>query len=73
MSTVDASQDTATPAPWFAQDPDAVVAALRSDRERGLTAADAAQRLAEHGPNSIAAEKPPSTWQSRSSASSSTR
>ncbi|MGW9587974.1 cation-translocating P-type ATPase [Microbacterium sp. NPDC055455] len=63
MSTVDASQDTATPAPWFAQDPDAVVAALRSDRERGLTSADAAQRLAEHGPNSIAAEKPPSTWQ----------
>jgi Ca2+-transporting ATPase len=63
MSTVDTSPDTAGTTPWYTQDPDAVVAALGSDRDRGLTAADAAQRLAEHGPNAIAAEKPPSTWQ----------
>jgi len=59
MSTV----DTNTPAPWFTQEPDAVVAAFETDRERGLTVDEAARRLAEHGPNSIAAEKPPSLWQ----------
>jgi Ca2+-transporting ATPase len=63
MSAVDTSADTPATTPWYTQDPDEVVAALRSDRERGLTASDAAQRLAEHGPNSIAAEKAPSTWQ----------
>src|SRR4051794_15489897 len=50
-------------APWFTQDGDAAIAALASDRDRGLTQAEAARRLAEHGPNSIAAEKPPSLWQ----------
>jgi len=67
MSAVDTTAVTPSGKPadttWYTQDADAVVAALGSDRERGLTAADAAQRLAEHGPNSIAAEKPPSTWQ----------
>ncbi|TDN87529.1 cation-transporting P-type ATPase [Microbacterium sp. BK668] len=59
MSTV----DTPASAPWFTQDGDAVVASFRSDRERGLTQADAARRLAEHGPNAIAAEPAPSVWQ----------
>jgi Ca2+-transporting ATPase len=59
MSTV----DTRPSAPWFTQDADAVVTGLATDRERGLTAAEAARRLAEHGPNAIAAEKPPSLWQ----------
>ncbi|GAA4358335.1 cation-translocating P-type ATPase [Microbacterium rhizosphaerae] len=67
MSAVDTSAGTPAnkPAdvPWYTQDPDAVVAALGSDRDRGLSAADAAKRLADHGPNSIAAEKPPSVWQ----------
>lgn len=49
--------------PWFAQDADAVVAALDADRERGLSQAEAARRLAEHGPNAIAAEPAPSIWQ----------
>jgi Ca2+-transporting ATPase len=57
---VDTSADTP---PWFTQEADAVIAALDSDRDRGLSAADAAKRLADHGPNSIAAEKPPSVWQ----------
>lgn len=60
MSAVDTSTDTP---PWYTQEADAVVVALGSDRDRGLTAAEAATRLAEHGPNSIAAEKPPSVWQ----------
>ena len=67
MSAVDTSAGTPAnkpaDAPWYTQDPDAVVAALGTDRDRGLTAAEAAKRLAEHGPNSIAAEKPPSVWQ----------
>jgi len=59
MSTVQT-----TPAePWFTQDADAVVAAIGTDRERGLTNAEAQQRLATYGPNSIAAEPAPSVWQ----------
>lgn len=67
MSAVDTAADTPAstpgPAPWYTQDPDAVIAAVATDRERGLTAAEAAKRLAEHGPNAIAAEKPPSVLQ----------
>lgn len=55
--------DASTHRPWFTQDADAVAAALASDRETGLASAEAERRLAEHGPNAIAAEKPPSTWQ----------
>jgi len=49
--------------PWFAREPDAVLTALGSDAERGLGAAEAARRLAEVGPNAIAAEPSPSVWQ----------
>lgn len=59
MTTV----QTPSSAPWFTQDGDAVVASFGTDRERGLTQADAAKRLAEHGPNAIAAEPAPSVWQ----------
>ena len=58
MSTVDTSKTAPSKSPaWYTQDPDAVVAAFGTDRERGLTQAEAARRLADHGPNSIAAEK----------------
>jgi Ca2+-transporting ATPase len=67
MSAVDISAGSPAnkpaDAPWYTQDPDAVVADLGTDRDRGLTAAEAAKRLADHGPNSIAAEKQPSVWQ----------
>ncbi|WP_243077078.1 cation-transporting P-type ATPase [Microbacterium sp. SS28] len=59
MSTVDASPA----APWFAQDAAAVTSSLDTDRERGLTQAEASKRLAAHGPNSIPAEPSPSIWQ----------
>ncbi len=49
--------------PWFARDADAVVEALGSDPQAGLTAAEAAARLAKHGPNTITAEPAPSPWQ----------
>ena len=39
---------------------DAVIDELGSDRERGLSQAEADRRLAEYGRNEIAAEKPPS-------------
>ena len=55
--------DASAQRPWFTQDADAVAATLASDRETGLASAEAERRLAEHGPNAIAAEKPPSTWQ----------
>ncbi len=64
MTTVDTSHSAPSKDPlWFTLDADDVVAALGTDRERGLTQAEAAKRLAEHGPNAIAAEKPPSVWQ----------
>ena len=49
-------------ASWFALDVDAVVAALGSDLERGLTSGDAQSRLGRYGPNEIAREAPPSVW-----------
>jgi Ca2+-transporting ATPase len=48
--------------PWFAQDADAVVAAMDSNSANGLSRAEAAARLSRYGPNQIAGEKPPSVW-----------
>jgi calcium-translocating P-type ATPase len=39
--------------PWHTRRADTVVADLQTDRERGLTAAEAASRLERHGPNVI--------------------
>ncbi|MGB9375252.1 MAG: cation-translocating P-type ATPase [Jiangellales bacterium] len=47
---------------WYAEDATAVVEALDSNAEQGLTSAAAAQRLASYGPNAITGEKPPSIW-----------
>ena len=67
MSAVDTAAESAagspSETPWYAQDAEAVIAAVDTDRDRGLSAAEAARRLAEHGPNSIAAEPAPSVWQ----------
>jgi Ca2+-transporting ATPase len=41
---------------------DDVVAALRTDRHRGLTDAEAAARLEQHGRNELAAEAPTPEW-----------
>jgi Ca2+-transporting ATPase len=48
--------------PWHALDAQAVLAALRSDPARGLSADEARRRLAEHGPNELAREKRRSAW-----------
>ena len=52
-------RDTSPP---YARDAAEVVAALGSDATTGLTAGEAAARLARYGPNRITGEKPPSTW-----------
>ena len=57
--TLGESADTAERPP-YAQDSAEVVAALGSDASSGLTAGEAAERLARHGPNAIEGEKPPS-------------
>ncbi|GGQ48920.1 cation-translocating P-type ATPase [Couchioplanes azureus] len=62
-STMDhAGTDLGGHPPWFARPVDATVAALESDAGRGLSRDEAAERLRRHGPNRIAAEKPPSAW-----------
>jgi Ca2+-transporting ATPase len=48
--------------PVYGQEAAVVVAGLGSDETAGLTVAEAASRLAEHGPNQITSEKPPSVW-----------
>ncbi|MEU6189334.1 cation-transporting P-type ATPase [Nocardia sp. NPDC047038] len=47
---------------WYAQDADAVLAALGSDRQSGLTALDVEERRKRYGPNELAAEPAPSVW-----------
>ncbi|HEY5979159.1 MAG TPA: cation-translocating P-type ATPase [Microlunatus sp.] len=46
--------------PAYAATPEAVIDELGSDREHGLSRAEAVRRVAEYGRNEIAAEKPPS-------------
>ena len=46
--------------PAFSRDAAAVIASLGSDADAGLTAVEAASRLASHGPNEIESEPPPS-------------
>ncbi len=48
--------------PPYALPAEDVVAAAGSDTIIGLSATEAAGRLSTHGPNEIAAEKPPSPW-----------
>ncbi|MFT4283932.1 MAG: cation-transporting P-type ATPase, partial [Protaetiibacter sp.] len=55
--------DATTARSWHALAAQDAVAALDSDADEGLSAAVAAERLAEHGPNLIAASPQPSVWQ----------
>jgi len=48
---------------WYAQEATAVVSALGSNVQSGLTRAEAASRLSVYGPNQIASEPPPSVWE----------
>ncbi len=50
------------PAPPFARDVSDLAASLDTDVTSGLSAAEAAIRLGQYGPNQITGEKPPSVW-----------
>jgi P-type Ca2+ transporter type 2C len=52
--------DSASTTPAYSITAEAAIDRLGSDRERGLTQAEAERRLQQHGRNEIAAEKPPS-------------
>ena len=65
LTSADDVQPSSAPAaavPVYQQEVAAVMASLRADEAFGLSAAEAASRLAEHGPNQITSEKPPSMW-----------
>ena len=59
---VAATSAAATPTPPFALTAEEVLAGAGSDAATGLSATEAASRLASHGRNEITAEKPPSAW-----------
>lgn len=61
MSVVEPTAPGDVSAPWMLAAKD-VVAGLGSDADAGLSVAEVAERLAAHGPNQIAGEKPPSVW-----------
>jgi Ca2+-transporting ATPase len=65
QSTGTTPAETVDPAgtPPYARGASDVVASLGSDENSGLTAAEAAARLARVGPNEIAREEPPSVWE----------
>ncbi|GAA3632237.1 cation-transporting P-type ATPase [Microbacterium awajiense] len=59
--TIDAPVTEAEPAtPWWSLAPTAAVTEVGSDAERGLSAAEAAQRLERYGPNALKSTPPPS-------------
>ena len=47
---------------WYAMEADAVVGALGSDTQSGLSHVEAERRLSRDGANEIAQEEPPSVW-----------
>ena len=47
---------------WYAEDASTVARELGTDIAEGLTSAEAAARLQQHGPNAIASEPSPSLW-----------
>ena len=47
---------------WWSLTPDEAASTLHVVAEEGLSAGDVERRLAEHGPNVLATEPPPSTW-----------
>lgn len=57
-----ATPPSSSPRDWHATDAAHAVQALASDRKSGLTAAVAAARLAEHGPNRLAASERTPVW-----------
>lgn len=59
---VHAEAPAATTMPWHTMDAAEVAARLATDPQRGLTAHEAAARLARHGPNELQATRRVSAW-----------
>ncbi|MFC9766345.1 cation-translocating P-type ATPase [Rhodococcus jostii] len=57
-----ATEPTEAQTAWHAQEADAVVSALASDRQVGLTVREADERRSRYGSNEIASEPAPSMW-----------
>ncbi|MDO9242342.1 MAG: cation-transporting P-type ATPase, partial [Rhodocyclaceae bacterium] len=62
MSDPSPVSNPAEPPAWHAETPAAVAATLKVDPAAGLTASDAAARLASHGPNQLAEKPPRPAW-----------
>ena len=56
------SRPASAPAPWYQFSSDEVAERLQVDPARGLTAAEAQQRLQKYGPNALAAAKAEPVW-----------
>ena len=54
--------NTMTDPKWHALAGDEVTSRMGTDPQRGLTSDQAGRRLAEHGPNELVTEPPPSRW-----------
>jgi P-type Ca2+ transporter type 2C len=59
---VEMTMTDSTGTEWYALSADAVVARLGVDPQGGLDADEVQRRLAQYGPNAIAAEPPPTLW-----------
>src|SRR5687767_7990366 len=59
MSATPTKTEEAAP---YQQSVDAVLASLRTDAQRGLSATEARTRLERFGPNELTAEKPAPAW-----------
>ncbi len=60
--TVSPDAQVDQPRSWFNKSVEDVVAEFTTNAELGLSGAEASARLAQHGPNVIAAEPSPSVW-----------
>ncbi len=63
MATSSTDQSSPPTTAWYASSAQATASAVKVDPATGLSTAEAAQRLATNGPNALAAESPPPTWQ----------
>ena len=62
MNEQTSAPSAASAPPWHSRSVDDVVGELRTDPVHGLTSIDAAERLAQHGPNALLAEKQEPWW-----------
>src|SRR5262245_42969730 len=62
QTTLERTEQQAGRDGWYAKAPNEVLDAFGTDRQVGLTAAQAKEKLAKFGPNTLKQEVPPSAW-----------